>query len=71
MRRSRTFTLKVSEDERAMLEFVAGRLQRSQSDVVRLLIREIVNQLATDADIEEKLKPGREEICPEPKGDKR
>jgi hypothetical protein len=35
-----TFTFRTSEQERRLLEGLAQNLQRSQSDTVRLLIRE-------------------------------
>ncbi len=45
MARVDTFTFRVNEDERQMLEQLSVNLQRSQSDAVRLLIREAVKQL--------------------------
>jgi len=41
-----TFAMRVNAEERRMLLALAKRLQRSQSDVVRLLIREAVRELA-------------------------
>lgn len=46
MRRNDNFGLRVSEIERAMIAGLAKRLQRSESDVVRLLIREAARELA-------------------------
>lgn len=40
MGRTKTFTLRMNADERQMLESLARRLERSQSDVVRWLLRE-------------------------------
>ena len=45
MRRRDTFTFKVSDDERRMIAALSHRLERSQSDAVRLLIREAVKGL--------------------------
>jgi uncharacterized protein (DUF1778 family) len=45
MARIDTFTLRVNRDERRMLAAVAERLQRTQSDAVRLLIREAAREL--------------------------
>lgn len=45
MARKTTFTFRVSSQEQRMLKRLAEKLQRSQSDSVRLLIREAVSQL--------------------------
>jgi hypothetical protein len=45
VRRSDMFALRISQSERRMLKALANRLQRSQSDAVRLLIREAVSAL--------------------------
>ena len=45
MARQDFFTLRVNRDERQMLAAVAERLQRTQSDAVRLLIREAAREL--------------------------
>lgn len=45
MARQKTFTFRVSRDERRMLESLAQRLERSKSDAVRLLIREAAREL--------------------------
>lgn len=45
MARLDSFTFRVNQDERQMLEQLSANLQRSQSDAVRLLIREAVKQL--------------------------
>jgi hypothetical protein len=45
MRRSDLFALRISSAERQMITALANRLQRSQSDAVRLVIREAVNAL--------------------------
>lgn len=44
--RSDTFAMRVNSEERGMLLALAERLQRSQSDTVRLLIRKTVRELA-------------------------
>jgi hypothetical protein len=45
MRRSDMFALRISSSERQMIKALATRLQRSQSDAVRLVIREAGNAL--------------------------
>lgn len=40
MHRTRLFTIRLSADERRMLAALAVRLQRTQSDTLRLLLRE-------------------------------
>lgn len=40
-----TFAMRVNSEERQMLVALAQRLQRSQSDAVRLLIREATREL--------------------------
>lgn len=47
MARIDTFTFRVSKNEKLMLASLAASLQRTQSDAIRLLIREAVNQLET------------------------
>lgn len=43
--RQDTFTLRMDDDERRMLAAVARHLERSQSDAVRLLIRQAARGL--------------------------
>ncbi len=45
MRRNDNFVFRVSEVERAMIADLARYFQRSESDAVRLLIREAVHEL--------------------------
>ncbi len=45
MARLNVFAFRINQDERMMLERLSEELQRSQSDAVRLLIREAVRQL--------------------------
>ena len=40
-----TFAMRINSEERRMIQALAERLQRSQSDTVRLLIREAVRSL--------------------------
>ena len=47
MARLETFTFRVDDEERKMITRLSKRLQRSQSDSVRLLIREAYQQLDT------------------------
>lgn len=47
MRKVATFSLRISDTERAMLARVAQSLQRSQGDAVRWLIRNAAVQLGT------------------------
>jgi hypothetical protein len=44
-KRDASFKFKVGSDERQMIAILAERLQRSQSDAVRLVIREAVRSL--------------------------
>ena len=46
MARMDNFGFRVSDAERAMIALLAERLQRLQSDAVRLLIREAARELA-------------------------
>jgi predicted transcriptional regulator len=43
--RSDTFSFRINRAERTMLATLARKLQRSRSDVVRLLIREALREL--------------------------
>jgi hypothetical protein len=45
--RNDLFTMRVNETERQMIVAIAVRLQRTQSDAVRLLIREAARELET------------------------
>lgn len=45
MARQDFFTVRVNQDERRMLETLAEKLQRTQGDAVRLLIREATREL--------------------------
>ena len=49
MARRDTFSFRVNERERQMLETLAEKLQRTQSDAVRLLVREAVAQLEPES----------------------
>jgi len=49
MSRIDTFTFRVNADERRILAALADYLNRSQSDALRLLIREAARELITDA----------------------
>jgi hypothetical protein len=57
MMRNRRFMFLCSDEERRMLAAVARRLARTESDVVRLLIREAARELDQRAD-EEKAERG-------------
>jgi len=48
MSRVDTFTFRVNEEERRLLAWLAGRLERSQSDVMRWLLRGAAAQLKAD-----------------------
>lgn len=48
MARYDTFTFRVTKQERQMLERLASHLQRTQSDAVRVLVREAVAQLEAE-----------------------
>ena len=45
MRRADTFTLRVSERERQVLEALSQRLERTQSDAMRFLLRQEAKKL--------------------------
>lgn len=49
MSRIDTFTFRVNADERRILAALANYLNRSQSDALRLLIREAARELMTNA----------------------
>lgn len=49
MSRIDTFTFRVNENERRVLAALADYLNRSQSDALRVLIREAARELLTDA----------------------
>jgi hypothetical protein len=51
MSRIDLFTLRVNDAERRMIALIAERLQRSQSDAVRLLIREAARELETQSQV--------------------
>lgn len=51
MSRVTTFTFRVTKDERRMLDTLAKNLQRSQSDAIRLLIREATRELPQPAKV--------------------
>jgi hypothetical protein len=48
MKRFDTFTFRVNKTERELLERLSLRLQRSQSDALRWLLREAVRELDAD-----------------------
>lgn len=52
MARFETFTFRVDEEEKKMLADLATRLQRSQSDTMRLLIQEAFKALCLDNTVE-------------------
>jgi hypothetical protein len=49
MARIDTFALQMNSDERRILATPAQRFERSQSDAVRLLIREVARELVCDS----------------------
>lgn len=46
MARFNTFTFRVTQEERRLIEKLATRLQRSQSDAIRLVIREAIKEVS-------------------------
>lgn len=50
MARYERFTFLCNQDERLLIENLAQCLQRTQSDAIRLLIREAAQQLSADSD---------------------
>jgi len=49
MFRKDTFGMRVSEEERKLISAVAARLQRDDSDMIRLLVRNVAEQLGVSA----------------------
>jgi len=49
MLRTTTFQLRVSDEERRVFKAVADRLQRDESDTIRLLVRNVAEQLGVSA----------------------
>lgn len=47
MKRVNTFTFRVNDQERRLIELLSNRLKRNQSDAVRFVIREAAAALAT------------------------
>lgn len=47
MARNQRFTFLCNQHERELIENLAQRLQRTQSDTIRLLVREAAQQLPT------------------------
>lgn len=63
MARLNSFRMNVDETERRMIVVLAERLQRTQSDAVRLVIREALRALA----VTDQVRPGqRQEVQPCP-----
>jgi len=54
MTRLETFTFRVNKNERRIIADLAKRLQRNQSDTVRLIIREAAHSLTLGSDLDEK-----------------
>ena len=48
MNRIKTFTFRVDEDEKYMISVLAGRLERNQSDAIRLLIRKALRNIMSE-----------------------
>jgi hypothetical protein len=59
MSRIDTFTFRVNTNERRMLKALAERLQRSQSDAVRLLIREAARELVVNSNHDTQAQPAQ------------
>ncbi len=52
MMRNRTFTFVCNDDERRLISALAAYLNRTQSDAVRLLIREAARELIDTAPVQ-------------------
>jgi antitoxin component of RelBE/YafQ-DinJ toxin-antitoxin module len=52
MPRNDLFTMRVNEADKRELKAVAEKMQRTQADAVRVLVREKARELATDAELE-------------------
>lgn len=50
MARKLHFTIKINEEERAMIDYLAAHLQRSRGDAIRLVVRKAVKNLKEDED---------------------
>ncbi len=53
MLRTSTFQLRVSDEERQVFKAVAERLQRDESDTIRLLVRNVAQELGISASPQE------------------
>ncbi len=51
MSRVEIFAFRVNADERRLIAALANRLQRSQSDAVRLVVREAARELMSKSDV--------------------
>jgi len=49
MYRKETFGLRVTNEERGLIRAVADRLQREESDTIRLLVRNVAQELGVVA----------------------
>jgi hypothetical protein len=67
--RDKRFMFLCTKEERRMLAAVARRLARTESDVVRLLIREAARELDKQADETEMSRADSGELC-QPMGSK-
>lgn len=66
MPRFDTFAMKVNADERRMIKRLAERLQRTQSDAVRLVIREALRALTADNTTTGEAAAPKGELCQNP-----
>ncbi len=70
MKRTRSFAMRMSTNERRRLTALAARLQRTKSDTVRLLVREAGEELVSDSRTNKQGPPGMTAtlIRPKPSG---
>lgn len=62
MTRHSIFALRVNSEERELIAAVARKLQRSQSDTVRLVMRNVAHEMGiAPGDGEKQLAPGGEQ----------
>ncbi len=50
MMRKDTFGMRVTDEERSLIKAVADRLQRDESDTIRLIVRNVAQELGVTVD---------------------
>ncbi len=57
MRREERFAFRTDEKERRLIALVADRLERSESDTIRLIVRQVAEQLGVTVTKQDDWKP--------------